>query len=110
MRNDVYRWTDVFWIEKEFSEALSQLINQKDTYIKDFWQKSEESEEHKILNPKCVLIIWTISSLTKEQTKAFELFRNNLKDIEVVTFDELFTKMNLILEIFTQKKTKKWIK
>jgi hypothetical protein len=53
-----------------------------------------------VLNPKCFVIIGKYNDLTKQQTKCFELFRNTNKDIEILTFDEVYEKMCSLLTIF----------
>jgi hypothetical protein len=37
---------------------------------------------------------------TGEQIKSFELFRQSLKDIQLITYDELFDKMSKVAELF----------
>ncbi len=37
---------------------------------------------------------------TDKKRKSFELFRSNLKDVEIVTFDELFKKAETLATLF----------
>jgi hypothetical protein len=52
--------------------------------------------------PKCLLIIGnTHNELnTPEKRKAFEMFRGALKDVEIVTYDELFRKIEILASLF----------
>lgn len=52
----------------------------------------------KAYDPKSYLIIGNINELEEEKIESFELFRNSLKDIEIITFDELINKLELIVE------------
>ena len=47
-----------------------------------------------IFNPRCVVIAGNASTEldTELKRKSFELFRTSLKDVEIVTYDELFKK------------------
>lgn len=94
-----YRGTKVFNLDKEFSGAISQILDQKATYCRKFDSIREEDDIHPF-NPKCILVIGSVNSLSKSQQESFELVRSNLKDVEVVTFDELLEKIRGILSIF----------
>ena len=47
--------------------------------------------------------IGTIKQLTKEQYKSFELLRTAIKDVEIITYDELYDRIKGILSIFSRE-------
>jgi len=51
------------------------------------------------------LIIGNLNDLNMNERKknSFEIFRRDLKDIEIVTYDELFGKIELLLNLFFKK-------
>jgi hypothetical protein len=52
-------------------------------------------------NPKAVVIIGNSSELDDEKKKrSFELFRSGLSNVEIVTFDELFLKIEQLASLF----------
>jgi hypothetical protein len=53
-------------------------------------------------NPACVVIIGHVRSEldNSDKIKSFELFRRELKDVIVVTFDELYYRTEAILKTF----------
>ena len=55
-----------------------------------------------MFNPRCIVIIGNaekeLSSVSKR--RSFELFRANLKDVEIVTYDELFKKAETLATLF----------
>jgi len=53
-------------------------------------------------NPKCAVIIGNGKLQLDDETKrrSFELFRSSLKDVEVVTYDELFRKVEVLASLF----------
>jgi hypothetical protein len=59
-------------------------------------------------NPRCVLIAGNgRKELTDDvHRRSFELFRSNLKDVEVVTYDELFRKVELLARLFSLVRAK----
>lgn len=99
-----YRKPDVFSMGKELTGGLVQVLDQRDNLQKDFYKLSKG--EFEAFNPKLLLIIGKSSSLSKEKLKSFELFRNNLKDVEIVTFDELLERTKMIFGNFVEKKKK----
>ncbi len=98
-----YRKPDVFSLGKELTGGLVQILNQKDNLQKEFYKLS--SGKFQSFNPKALLVIGLLSDLTEDQLKSFELFRNNIKDVEIVTYDELFERTNLVLGQFVVDKS-----
>jgi hypothetical protein len=37
--------------------------------------------------------------IDSDKRKSFELFRNGLKNVEIISFDELFTKVKLLIDL-----------
>ena len=58
------------------------------------------------LNIRSVLLVGNYSKLSEEAQSCFELFRNELRSIEIICFDELLEKINLMLSLFEDKGTK----
>lgn len=81
--------------------SISQVLNQKDLLQKDYLHNNA-SKDFKVWNPKIILIIWSeeYKALNTEQRACFELFKNSNKDIEIITFDELFEKIKLLKQIY----------
>lgn len=103
---DPYRKPDVFSIGKEVTGGLVQVLDQKDNLQKEFYTLSKGGE-FQSFNPRVVLIVGNLKSLAKKQIKSFELFRSNIKDVEIITYDELVRRTDLILGEFVDSKDKK---
>lgn len=95
-RNNVYSPSD------DLSSAVIQLKSQKDSLLKDYYSLKNNSEKANIkfnaYDPKTYLIIGNTTEMKNEEIESFELFRNSLKDIEIITFDEIIRKLELIIE------------
>jgi hypothetical protein len=91
--NTVYSCSD------DLSGGVVQVLNQR----KVFQQKQDSLEENKvsILNAKCVLVVGKSGDLTPGQKKSFDLFRNNIKDVEIITYDELFERIKALKKVFS---------
>jgi hypothetical protein len=62
----------------------------------------------KAFNPKCAVIIGNADAELQDEAarRSFELFRAGLKEVEVITYDELFRKVEILAELFSLKRTK----
>ena len=103
-----YRGNDVFSITKELSGCISQVLNQRDNFQKEFDSlKRKSDKDFESFNSKCVVLIGTLDSLTDKQKYSFELFRSNSRDVEIITFDELLLKIESLQEVMSGKKEKR---
>ena len=102
-----YRWKQdndnntVYSISDELSGPINQLLNQKKTFLQK--QDSLEETNKYTYNTRCILITWNTHTLTEWQLKSFELYRGSLKDIEIITFNELLKRIENLLELFSWK-------
>ncbi|AKJ96825.1 hypothetical protein VM99_01715 [Pseudomonas chlororaphis] len=73
----------------ELSGSVAQIINQRASLQREILQLKEDLEEpvHTYAVPAIVVIGRTPSD--KHQRRSFEQYRNALRDVSVVTFDEL---------------------
>ena len=101
------RWTDntneIYPPNRSLSWSIIQLQNQIQTWIEDFLTtlgRDFSQEELNHLHPHWILLIWNIDSLTSRQKESFILFRRTIKDITIVTFDELFEKIKSLKQIY----------
>jgi hypothetical protein len=63
----------------------------------------------KAFAPKCVVIIGNgpLEFDSEKKREAFEMFRANSRDVEIVTYDELFRKLEVLASLFSLTWTKK---
>ncbi len=88
---------------KDLSGSILQALNYRRELTKNLQSIATETE-HKIemFNPRCIVIIGNAEKELKNELKrkSFELFRTNLKDVEIITFDELFRKAEILASLF----------
>jgi len=96
-------YRDTYSLSYEISGAINQVINYRDKLVKEFNNIRGESEvDFVVFNPKCVVIAGKMSKLSKKEKAAFENYRNNLNNIEIITFDEVLLKLSDLREIFLE--------
>lgn len=97
-----YRGDDVFPMSKDVTGGITQVLDQRDNFQKEFYtHKGKSGEELETVNSKCVVLMGIIADLKPKEIKSFELFRSNSKDVEIVTFDELLARFENIHDLIT---------
>ena len=98
---------NVYVLSQELISSIVQVKEQKDSFMKDYnsiWRRSyEEGINFKAFDPKCYLIIGNTSELNAKQIESFNLFRNELRTVEIITYDELLSKMEILYKVLGGK-------
>lgn len=89
----------IYSMSNHLSGGVNQILNQRKVY-----QNNHGDNDGKFLhNAKCVLIIGKIDNLKDEdEKKSFELYRSASKEVEVITFDELFGRVQAIRDLLKE--------
>lgn len=96
-----YRNT-AFSISQDLSGSVNQILTYKHELQSNFYPLSQQGTENfESFNPQCLVIAGSIQSESIDDIvkRSFELFRNDLKNIQIITFDELFEKINLLVNL-----------
>lgn len=86
-----YRGTDVFAPSNELSGAISQFLDQKYELETNIANLTHTAEDRNVeaYNVQGLVIVGHSNSLTEQAHKrSFELYRNNQKNVRVITYDE----------------------
>jgi hypothetical protein len=93
---------DTYNISNDLSGSVVQVTNYKNSLLQNHLSlSSHEEEKFEAFDPKCIVIIGNVhSELTeKKQRKSLELFRMGLKEVQVITYDELFSKVKFLVDL-----------
>jgi len=96
-RNNVYGVSD------EVSGGMAQLLYDRASLSENFDNlATEDMQSSRALAARGLLIVGdtSISLRNHEQKRCFEQWRNNQREIEIVTFDELRAKVRMMVELF----------
>ncbi len=102
-RNNVYN------ISEEISGSVIQLVNYKNSLYLDHDSVMRGlSRKLNSFYPQCVVIAGNASQELNDDTKkrSFELFRNSLRDAQIISFDELFGRISNLIDLFENKPEK----
>ena len=102
VQNLPYRKPDIYSVSRDLTGTIVQVMDQRTNFLKNFHSLKGEANIES-LNSKCLIIIGSLSDIKdKNKRSSFELFRMSNKDVEIVTFDELHTKVSTLLGLFTK--------
>jgi hypothetical protein len=85
---------------------LNQLEIYKDSLTKDYNTLSSNShQDFNVFKPVCILIIGHAQNelIDNDKKKCFEFERSRNKDIQIITYDELFEKIKILVELLESK-------
>jgi hypothetical protein len=97
-----YRGTGVYAASKDLSGAISQLLTQKYQLETDIATliKNAEDREVEAYNVQGLIIIGRLSKLDeKDMKRSFELYRNNQKNLRIVTYDECLEQLKYFIDL-----------
>lgn len=94
---------NIYSLSNQLSGGINQLLKYKDTLAKD-WRTVTEGEDVVGFNPNCILIVGKLSELdNNDKISNFELIRSNLKDVIILTFDEVEMKINNLIKTLSEE-------
>lgn len=103
VQGKAYRGEEVFGPSAELSGAMTQVLYQQSELRQRWTQHTSDTEGLRSWKPDVIKCVVIAGSTPKEPVKrrSFEVFRNSCKDVEVVTFDELLKKLQLLHKYLT---------
>ena len=99
MKKKWYR-RGVFTESADLAGAVAQARDYRRNLRENFsYLREDIPSETRLFEPRCVVIIGNSTGLDQDQRRCFETYRAGLKDVEVFTYDEIFGKLGLLLEV-----------
>lgn len=87
-KNVIYSMSD------EITGGVNQVLNQRKVYLSEHGDNNGKFLD----NAKCILIIGNLENLCEDEKKSYELYRYSMKDVDIISFDELFQRIKSFLE------------
>jgi hypothetical protein len=94
--------TNIFRPSKDLAGSIVQVLDYRRCFTQQVDVLSRDAEEDiESCEPPCLVVIGNaeVELNTLHKRRSFELFRRQLKGVEVVSFDELFEKTTRLLEL-----------
>jgi len=88
---------NAYSINEDLSGSVVQTLNYKNELVLNYNSllSREADDFFNAFNPRCILLIGSYESISSSsiKKKSFELFRNSISGVEIVTYDELFDQL-----------------
>ncbi len=99
----------VWAFSSQLSGGLTQILGYEDDLQKEYYERVGLSrraggQHFEVFNPRCVLLAGNIGRETgesSEKLRCLDLARNDFRTVELVTYDEMILRMELLLEVLT---------
>ncbi len=93
---------EIYNISSELSGAVLQILSYRESFTRerDSLLRSRGSDSESF-DPKCVVIIGHAAREldSPEKKQGFELFRRQMSDVEIITYDEMFERTKRLVEL-----------
>lgn len=92
---------------KDLAGSVVQVLNYRAELSRNLLSLTDKTGVRlNAFTPRCAIIIGNagIELGDENARRSFELFRTALKDVEVITYDELFRKVEILAELFRLKR------
>jgi len=101
----VYRGYDVYPISTHLTGAIAQALKYRSSLMENIQNiQNLQRGEHPVIasEPYCVVVAGDCAELNSSEKKAsFERFRERLNGVRILTFDEVYKRIDGLLAIFT---------
>ena len=93
---------EIYNISSELSGAVLQVLSYRENLTRErdslFRKRGSDLES---FDPKCVVIIGHADREldSPEKKQGFELFRRQMSDVEIITYDEMFERTKRLVEL-----------
>ncbi|MBD7962530.1 DUF4263 domain-containing protein [Fictibacillus sp. Sa2CUA10] len=95
---------NIYSIHSDLTGAIVQVLGYKETLQREYTSlRGSSDEDFKVFNPMCVVIAGKMNDLEEQKLQSFEWYRKEMKSVTIITFDELFKKVNLLLDLLSGK-------
>lgn len=94
-----YRPPDVYPVSRDVCGAVGQIGQYKEEFLHNYSELYRKSEGKFLLaDPRCLVVVGSTEQFDSVAKKdSFEYFRRGQRGTEIITFDELFRKVEVLL-------------
>lgn len=95
----------VYTISKDITNGVSQVLRNRYNLLMNYNAKKPSTDDYTVFQPKCILLAGSYESIktNPDHVSTFELYRNNLHGVRVVTYDELLLRIDSVIDLVSCK-------
>lgn len=98
--------SEVYASSSEISGAINQLLTSRNSLSQDYNSLVQHSQEKfDVFSPQCILIAGNAKQelCNSDKKRTFELYRSNSQGVQIVTYDEVFEKLDTLVNLLEGK-------
>jgi hypothetical protein len=96
-------YRNIYNMSPDLIGAVLQVSNYKDSLMEERTNLGKK-KKFNAFNPQCLVITGNLTDEKEDdKIKSFELFRTGLKDVNIITYDELFKKIENLIKLIEGK-------
>lgn len=93
----------------DLSGSVVQILNYRNELSRNLSTLIAGTSRERVLQavrPRCAIIVGNSGGELTDETarRSFELYRRGLSDVEIITYDELFRKIEILAELFSLRR------
>ena len=100
-------YRQVFSISDEVSGGINQVLKQRSELLTNYnalyASAAKCGTPFNANNVECILVVGNVSTLSPEEKEVFDTYRNELRSIRIIGFDELLKRIENLLIMFENK-------
>jgi hypothetical protein len=95
---------DIPNIAGDLAGSIIQVLSYKASLNETYRTLGRSASSYEVFDPPCVVITGRAAFLSSpQQRRSFELFRRQLKGVNIVAFDELFGRLQLLVQVLESR-------
>lgn len=101
------KYRGVYTVNHEIVGAVQQVSNYKNSLYKEFLSlTSASSDDFEVFDPICLVVAGNLEAELTDSVKrkSFELFRGQLRNVQILTYDEVFAKVRSLIGLMEEHK------
>lgn len=95
-------YRNLFSIGSELTGAIVQLLDYKETVQRYYLNLvSTSKDKFDVFSPTVILIAGSTRDMREKELYSFELFRREIKNVQIITYNELFGKIRILYNLLS---------
>ena len=97
-------------VSSEVTGSVTQILSYKKSLLQEYTTLEKNSDNHfEVFNPDCIIVIGNYHDEIEDNSikkETFENYRTEQKTVKIITYDELFAKIKMLIDLLEGKDTK----
>lgn len=97
-------------VSSEVTGAVNQILSYRKSLIKEYSTLVKNGENSfEVFNPDCIIVIGNYHDEIEDNSikkETFEIYRTEQKTVKIITYDELFAKIKMLIDLLEGNDTK----